>query len=139
MGASASATQRSSVKRKDPTPVKDGDGVLFAVHPLSYEAWAEKCCDANGRVGLQVSEFGFRIVSLRTEGKNRRQVWMSFPVAMVRPGAGIPHLRPRVAHIRHQYTIPITEAPPPFLRTISCYPPPSTSIAVNRGTHFGFI
>ena len=130
MGASASATQRPTARR-DPTPVKDGDGVLFAVHPLSYEAWAEKSCDANGRVGLQVSEFGFRIVSLRTEGgENRRHVCKSFPVAMVRTGA---RTFPHATRISHIITLRNTEAPPPFLHAVSSYPPPSTT-RVNRDT-----
>ena len=51
----------------------------FEVHPMTYETWAFEGLDANGLVGLHVSDFGFRIVTTQAP----RRTLKSFPMASV--------------------------------------------------------
>ena len=79
-------SQSGSGRARFPPPIRDSaESILFAVSPMSYENWAFEGLDANGLVGFQVSEFGFRILTTsRGDGPNReRKVLKEYPLALV--------------------------------------------------------
>ena len=51
---------------------------------MTYETWAFEGLDANGLVGLHVSDFGFRIVTTQVPRKTLK----SFPIASVQNWTG---------------------------------------------------
>jgi hypothetical protein len=84
-------SQSGSGRARFPPPIRDtAESILFAVSPMSYENWAFEGLDANGLVGFQVSEFGFRILTTaRGDGPNReRKVLKEYPLALVDSWSG---------------------------------------------------
>ena len=57
---------------------------MSKVHPMTYEDWAFQGLDANGLVGLHISESGFKIVSTAVP----RRTFKSFPMADIQTWSG---------------------------------------------------